>query len=49
MFAPSATDSYASAAFPGISDALYNIAPDDEKAWDLVKVSLMINTREFNV
>ncbi|KAF6039743.1 hypothetical protein EB796_001948 [Bugula neritina] len=40
VFAPSATDSYASAAFPGISDALYKIAEDDEAAWERVKVEL---------
>lgn len=41
VFAPSATDSYASAAFPGISDALYKIAEDDEAAWERVKVCLV--------
>lgn len=39
VFAPSATDSYASAAFPGISDALYKIEMNDEPAWDRVRVS----------
>ena len=38
VFAPAATDSYASAAFPGITDALYEIADDDAAAWDVVKV-----------
>ncbi|XP_067928458.1 putative N-acetylated-alpha-linked acidic dipeptidase isoform X2 [Watersipora subatra] len=40
VFAPSATDSYASSAFPGISDALYKIEPNDEAAWDRVKEEL---------
>lgn len=39
VFAPAATDSYASAAFPGITDALYDISDSDEAAWEKVKVS----------
>lgn len=38
MFAPAATDSYASAAFPGITDALFDIEDNDAAAWERVKV-----------
>lgn len=38
VFAPAATDSYSSAAFPGITDALYEIADNDDAAWEGVKV-----------
>lgn len=41
VFAPSATDSYASSAFPGIGDALFKIGNTDAE-WDRVEVRLKI-------